>query len=206
MSGIQDSNALWDRFEAMLRVHASALLESFYPPATLEQLEQAERALDVQLPDEVRAAYLRHDGCSKKWIGSLCHLGSLERVVEVWKSCCGVAEELRLTGDLMLGYQPDDSAWPTLKVWPGWFHPKWIPIGVSNTPSCVHVDLCPNPAGKHGQLLQDEGMGEPSVLADSLNGYLEFLIEKVEHGVLKYDNGWVLAASGERVYDWSWVE
>jgi internalin A len=202
MNGMADTNALWDRFEAMLRAHAPALLDSFYPPATLEQLEHAEGVLGVRLPDEVRAAYLRHNGCSKRWIGLSCHLGSLERVIEVWQVKCEVAEDLRLSGDLMVGCQPGDPVWPTLKVWPGWFHPKWIPIGVSDTPSCVTVDLCPNPAGKLGQLLRDGGMGEPSVLADSLNGYLEFLIDRVERGVITYNEGWFSVAEQAPVYDW----
>jgi cell wall assembly regulator SMI1 len=52
----------WVRIHAWLWANAPVVLASLRPPATDEQLRDAESALGVVLPSEVRACYRVHDG------------------------------------------------------------------------------------------------------------------------------------------------
>jgi cell wall assembly regulator SMI1 len=210
------NNDIWDRFEAMLRVRAPALLAALLPPATEAEISEAESAMCVQFPEEVRRAYLRHNGslgdhptfCGSGWI----FVGnnwwaSLEEMVEAWRSKVRVSEKLRHQDSE--GFFPSyEPWWDAAKVRPVWWSSKWIPLGLSVTPQAIYFDLDPAPKGAVGQLLNDDGMQEASVIATSLNHYLEMLIDRVERKVLVFGNGWELADPDQSVYgahgfDWN---
>lgn len=202
---------IWDRFEAMLRVHAPALLGSLCPPATETEIVEAESAMGVRFPEEVRQAYLRHNGStSDREAGNGSGLffvpfswwASLEEAVGNWHLMVQVSETLR-DGDpegLFATYKP---WWDDLKIRPVWWNEKWIPIGLSGTATSVYFDLDPAPKGTVGQLLGDGGMQDPQWVANGLNHYLEMLIDRVERKLLIFREGWVSTETNERVYDWT---
>jgi hypothetical protein len=53
---------LLDQFEATLRTHRIGILEAWAPGLTDEQIDAAIAGTDLQLPDEVRTWWRRHDG------------------------------------------------------------------------------------------------------------------------------------------------
>jgi cell wall assembly regulator SMI1 len=52
----------WDRIHDWLKANAPVVLASLGPPATDEQLREAEQAMGVELPGEVKDCYRIHDG------------------------------------------------------------------------------------------------------------------------------------------------
>jgi cell wall assembly regulator SMI1 len=203
---------VWDRFEAMLQVRAPALLASLRPPATEAQIALAESQLGVKLPAQVRRAYLRHNGSSHSdgtndgWL-FVCFnwWASLDEIVQYWQMKVELTIDLRKEDDGTL-FPVRDAYWDDLKIAPVWWSEKWIPIGLSGTPSSTYIDLDPAPKGTLGQLLRDTGMGEPSWLSSGLDHYLELLIERVESGRLIFRDGWVWTSTDEPVYDWDLID
>jgi cell wall assembly regulator SMI1 len=115
---------LFDRIHVWLAAHAPAVLADLRPPATQQQLRAAERAMNLTLPADVRAAYLIHDGQATGDDGDfrpflygsewLC----LKRMVEEWK----------IGRDLLAG----DKRYPYWK-------PHWIPLTFDGV-GLVHYD------------------------------------------------------------------
>jgi cell wall assembly regulator SMI1 len=206
---------LWSRVEAALGTYAPCVLNSLRPAASEAQISAAEAALGVQLPAEVRAAYMRHDGSAStatwplRFDGMLfppfCSWASLAEMVEHHQGWVGSHDRLSRERDSEYLFPAYDPSWDMLKVRPVWYDPARIPIGVTNTTSTVFLDLAPAPAGVVGQLIKDHGMGEASWLADGLNDFLEGLIVRLESGRLIYREGWVWADINEMVHDWNRV-
>lgn len=206
---------IWDRFEAMLSVHAPDALAALNPPATTMQIGEAEKAMGVTFPDDIRIAYLRHDGASTdQKVGASCLLfyptswwASLSEMVSHWQMKIEVSESLR--HDDPDGFFPSyEPWWNDLKIHPVWWSDKWIPIGLTSTPTGVYFDLAPAPKGTTGQLIVDRGMQDPEWIASSLNHYLEMLIDRVERKIFVFGEGWALADPDQSVYgahgfDWN---
>jgi cell wall assembly regulator SMI1 len=192
---------LWDRFEAMLARHAPALLASLRPGASLAQIGVAEQSMGLRLPDDVRRAYLRHDGTARQLIPPFCY----------WASLAEMSQQHARLVDYNLGlsnrhpelYGPSNAHWDTQKVKPVAGNDKWVPIGLTDTSTAVYVDLDPAPLGTIGQLIKDDGMCDPMHLASGFDGFLAILIDRVERGILIYrDWQWVWTETDEPAYDW----
>ena len=205
---------IWDRFEAMLQVHAPIFLETFNPPATAQAISAAEIELGVRFPPDIRTAYLRHDGTTSKHqdrdspalFPPFCRWASLSEVVEYWHMNREIAKQFREEDPE--GFFPAQAEWwDKLAVRPVWWSEKWIPIGLSNTPTTFNTDLHPAPSGVVGQLIVDDGMQEAYKLFDSLDSFLETLIDHVERGIVVFGDGWQLAdpdqsIDGDGYFDW----
>jgi cell wall assembly regulator SMI1 len=205
---------IWNRFEAMLAKHAAALLGALRPPASMAQIHSVEAAVECELPDDVRAAYMRHNGSisaeqlrsnASVLFGSLCWWASLEEVVTHHRSWLECLDDALQNTERVYVLPPCEPFWDDLKIRPGWYDKQRIPVGVSNTMNSVFVDMNPAPKGTIGQLLADTGMGEPVLIAEGFNHFLEMLIERVERGVLVFREGWMWADINEPVYDWNRV-
>jgi cell wall assembly regulator SMI1 len=200
---------IWDRFESMLSVHAPQLLATLEPPASEAQIAEAEAAMGVRLPDEVRHAYLRHDGTLHGDLDEPSSLfvpfnwwACLDDVVDNWRMKVEVSNSLRAKGDPGDLFPTYASWWEDLKVCPVWWNQKWIPIGLSGTATSAYIDLDPAPKGTVGQLILDGGMQEARWIANGFNHYLELLIDRVERGLLIFRDGWVWTETDETVFDW----
>lgn len=192
---------IWDRFEAMLARQAPALLASLRPPALQKEIAAAEAAMGLQLPEDVRDAYLRHDGTGKPLFPPFCYWASLKEMVDAHSRLVEYDASMRI--DNPENYGPPNEYWDAQKVKPVGSSPMWLPIGLSNTSTSVYIDLDPAKQGTLGQLFKDSGMCEPSELAPSLGEFLEFLIDRVERGILIYrDWCWVWTETDEPAYDW----
>ena len=83
---------LWKRIEAWLASHAPAVLNKLQPGASAQAIRQAEQALGMALPEEVRASYRIHtyrihNGSSGFELTTHGKVLSLEEIVEsnTWK-------------------------------------------------------------------------------------------------------------------------
>jgi cell wall assembly regulator SMI1 len=82
---------IWDRIHTWLAFHAPAVLASLRPGASERQVRAAEEAMQVTLPDDVRACYRIHDGqdpAANGWRPPFLHGWGwlpLEDVVAQWR-------------------------------------------------------------------------------------------------------------------------
>src|SRR5437764_496381 len=53
---------LFDRIHACLARHAPLVLDDLRPPAAPKRIRAAEKAMGLSFPEDVKAAYLVHDG------------------------------------------------------------------------------------------------------------------------------------------------
>jgi internalin A len=197
-------SAIWDRMERVLNVHATPVLKSLRPPATEVQIADAEALLELRFPDEVRSAYLRHDGqvAGNDWTFfagagaakepiSIFHYGfdwcNLEQLKTIWSRFFNGRWQSRENNpDEFPAY---DSSWDRLAVRPLLWNRKWIPIGISTGMCIGYVDMDPAPSGVLGQMLIDLGTGadEGEAVAPGLNTYLTALLDALESGEVVYD-------------------
>jgi cell wall assembly regulator SMI1 len=105
--------ALFDRLHHWLAAHAPAILADLRPPATLEQIGAAGKAMNLRLPDDLVAAYLIHDGQQTRDDGAFrpfLYCGEwlrLERMVEEWQ--------------IGMDLHDKDERYP-------YWRPHWIPL------------------------------------------------------------------------------
>lgn len=179
------------------------------PPATPAQLEAAEAAMGVQLPDDVRRAYLRFNGTSRRPFDENCPSGpvlfflsswdwvTLDLMVELWTQMHDISAMLIRQGSWPDITSNSESVWGTPEdracrraEFVGWL-PRWLPIGdCGHALSTVYLDLAPTELGVHGQILRtEESALEVEVVANSFSEYLESFVTGVETGRLYFRKG-----------------
>ncbi|AKJ29062.1 SMI1/KNR4 family protein [Caldimonas brevitalea] len=205
---------IWDRLEPWLARHAKELWAVMNPPATMAQIEAAERRIGHELPADVRAAYLRHNGTADStrlhgpYFFHYAAWCSLDAMVDGWESRCELIQRFREGPDSEYLFPEEDESWRELEVRLDWSNPNWIPLGHTNTASTLLIDLQPAGMGTRGQLLEDGGAGGVTAVVPSLGQYLQTLWDRIEQGEIWWhpDKGWVIAASGAAVLQWDPLE
>ena len=179
---------LWTRVDRQLQIHAPELAANLQPGVSESALTSFEGRIGQRLPDDVREAYLRHDGC--RYTDAYDRLGlfgnrqwlPLGEVSEVWQSN---REEFDDSDPYF--YEEASGHWAHLPVRP-WQSPppQWVSIGrVLGEPSMIHIDLLPGPLGTVGQMVsQNYSSMSSSIFARSLGAYLLYLVEGLESGAI----------------------
>ena len=123
---MKEGEALWVRFETQLARRIPMLLACLKEPATLTELAETENELGLAFPDQMRFAYLRHNGssatqdCPCFFIPGGADWLSLEHLREHWR----VSRDIASTESFEPA--PDDQFG---KVRNEFWNPKRIPIG-----------------------------------------------------------------------------
>jgi cell wall assembly regulator SMI1 len=138
----------WERIERWLAVNAPEIAEGLNPPASADEIATTERLLDRRLPDDVRAAYLRHDGqqSDAPWFLYGWEWLSLARIRDEWS----VWRDLLDGGDFD-GTQSDGDG---QVVRDDWWNSGWIPVTYDGSGNHYCVDLSPGPQGTAGQVIE----------------------------------------------------
>jgi cell wall assembly regulator SMI1 len=177
------------------------------PPATEADLTVAEAHLGQQLPADVRALYLLHDGqhqytaADPRFAAGIftgLPLLPLHDVLFNWDQWEGFEAEEDM----------DDFASSTPE---GFVHPKystrgWIPLSHDGGGNHIGVDLNPGPAGTAGQIItfgRDDD--EHQVLAPSLLSYLEQVTALIASGAVtpsddEDDPDWTMSAPQSKLF------
>jgi cell wall assembly regulator SMI1 len=199
----------WREVEEVLRRVAPELVRQLADPAQEREIQEFEDAIGLRLPDDVRQAYLWHNGCrtsntpgwhsffvpSYRW-------GSLSETLSSWHMLCEVYEDYK---DNEYANPPEDETWSERAVCPGCWRPQWIPIGLTNTSGRLYIDMTPCPKGTVGQLIQHSPEEEGEVLARSLNHYMHALLQAIaDERVIysAYKGRWLDVKSGEQLHVW----
>jgi internalin A len=192
-----DYVALWDRVDRTLARFAPLVFGQLRPPATVTQIEKAETEMGIELPRQIREAYLRHNGCPPPWreypnlpqqdkFLLRYYWCDLDVIAQRWHM---MLSELKLSQQLHPDwYVGPEDWWSDLEIKPEGWNAHWIPFGLSHTPDTVYIDLDPGPKGQLGQLISTDGAHDGvSIFAPSLNDYLTLLMDGLETGSITHD-------------------
>jgi cell wall assembly regulator SMI1 len=196
----------WDRFERMLDERfPAARVGRLNGPATARQIAEVERAMGVALPDDLRAAYLRHDGvdCSDRWNQAPGDVPRLILPFYEWVTLEQMLSLWELERDLEIPERESGLTFVPLgsvdRIQRGMFDARWIPVGDARADTTVFVDLHPGPAGIRGQLIKRSLSGrETKYIAASFTAYVDRLLAAIESGriVIGDDERWHDASTG----------
>ncbi|MFD5255282.1 SMI1/KNR4 family protein [Streptomyces bobili] len=105
----------WRRIDAWLATHAASDFALLNPPATRDDIQQAERLLGTPLPRDLAESLQCHNGVSA-WAAFLPEQSPLtvSGIMDHWQTCMGVAAE----NDGLTRRPWDDGPW---------WDPLWIP-------------------------------------------------------------------------------
>lgn len=183
----------WTRIETWLGTNAPDVLAALNPGASDKSIAEAEEAIGVTFPDDVKASYAMHDGQEPDGL-TLMPNGeflSLERMREEWD----IWKELLDAGD----FEGNESS-PAKGVKNDWWNPAWIPITSDGAGNHDCLDLDPAKGGNVGQVItmyHDEDTRE--IEAPSFAEWLEVLANGLENGdyVLSKELGWIVRKGEE---------
>jgi cell wall assembly regulator SMI1 len=172
-AGEHGVDRLWNRIETWLSANAPALAAGFHPPATARKLAATEQLLGVQLPEDARLSYLRHNGHWSLFGGWEWY--SLEGIRRSWT----VWNDLLAEGCFAGKRNTSDGS----MVRQDWWHPGWIPLAHLESDE-ICLDCAPGPQGTVGQIIEmwhDEG--QRPVVATSFREWLTDFADDLERGV-----------------------
>jgi cell wall assembly regulator SMI1 len=204
---VADALKVWDRIDTVLQSKMLPAFESFLPGVSWDELLKAEGILGQQLPDCVRAAYLRHNGQRNRSGDPHCFLEPfsewlpLEAALEDWRMFVSLASDFTAAmteAELNESLRLDHCAIRHVS-----FHAGHIPIGSTYAGSHFFVDLAPGKLGVYGQVFssapEDVDLREPC--GSSFEGYMLTLVEHLDRGTLIYNKrrGLIEPVTGEPV-------
>jgi internalin A len=197
------TEALWSRFEAVLKDKMPQEYAALKPPASEAQIHAAEQAMDVVFPEDLKFIYRKHNGIDSTadfagYVffrrGRWC---ALEEMVSHWQMMAKVRdEEYARCPDL---YHKPDESWQSMMAQPLPHHKKWVPFALSGGHSFFSIDLAPAPAGVPNQIIREGCSSYPIVIAPSLKDWIEFFCDSFESGALVIDENreWVDMRTGQ---------
>jgi cell wall assembly regulator SMI1 len=191
-----NTEAIWKHFEDALLRFAPDDYAGLLPSASDAEIAQAEKAMKVKFPAQLRAAYRRHNGVSPALLNGresrgLFHSGyrwcSLPEMVAKWQLVTEYAEGAEMDDHDFTLFPVRSPKWDDLAIRPELWNKKWIPIGVSNSMGAYCVDLVPCARGTKGQVIKDSGELGATLIAPSLNAWIEFVTQSLVSGRFKPD-------------------
>jgi len=188
---------LLHRLEIQLAAQYPDILRSLNPPATLDQIAAFEAEVGQSLPEDVKAAYLWHNGSGDprlnisfvppdesfllidngRWL-------ALDEMLTQWHMQNNMAEG----DDYAYAEDEDPQQWAKC-VWRPWMMPPltWLALGRSCSQNHVYIDFQPAPMGQSGQLIFFALQGYEHYVAPSLQAYFTMFVEALERKGLRYD-------------------
>jgi cell wall assembly regulator SMI1 len=191
-----NADPVWPQFEDALQRFAPDDYAGLLAPASEEEIAQAEKAMKVKFPAQLRAAYKRHNGVSSALFNGRESRGlfdsgyrwcSLGEMVSKWQRVTRYAEGARMDDHDFTLFPVRNREWDDLAIRPELWNKKWIPIGVSNSRGAYCVDLVPCARGTRGQVIRDSGELGAILIAPSLNDWIEFVTRSLVSGRFKPD-------------------
>jgi cell wall assembly regulator SMI1 len=163
--------AVWGRIHAWHDANAPTGYGDLRPGASEEAIRAAEDALGLNLPDDVEASYLIHDGQGPEpglLGGEGWRLLSLEEIVGVWSRWFGSDPEVR----------------------------HRVPIAWGERNDYVFLDLDPDSDAPGCLMIQRSDCSEPHPFMPSFSSWLADFADRLEDGEFAYseDHGCVMYA------------
>ena len=172
----------WKRLEAYLQQQLPETYYDLRPGATPEQVDAAEHALGLRLPQAYRESLLRHDGQEGRAPGLIGNwrLLPIQETVREWK----LWREL-LQMDSFRTWEIQTPAAIRREAW----NLAWIPITVDSEGNHHCLDMDPAPNGQPGQVIvvyAQENRRE--LVADDFQGWILRSLRHLEAGNFRVMN------------------
>jgi cell wall assembly regulator SMI1 len=193
-----DMQNTFAKLEAELSRQFPSVLKKLNPPASLDQVEAFEAATEQKLPQDIKAAYLWHDGCSPQdldlglggdeeqyFLIGRYRWCSLDEMLTKWH----LQNEIAFGDDYFFTEEDDPEQWQSAESRP-WTcaPPTWLPVGRYQWDSWVYIDLLPGPQGHVGQLVECSILTGQSVIAQSMATYFSALLNALDRREIAYDH------------------
>jgi cell wall assembly regulator SMI1 len=185
---------LWQHIETWVRANAPS---EFSLPVGVSgpEITQAETAMGLEFPSDVRESYESHNGSNRIWFFDQGYLMPLTKPHDLPKRkqalFRGVVESWKAMHDMLQDGYFNDSGFrsrPKGPIKTHWWNPKWIPITYNESGDHVCVDLDPAKGGRIGQVIDWwHERGATSVLADSFTEWLAALAQRLKTGHYRFD-------------------
>jgi cell wall assembly regulator SMI1 len=202
----------WLSVESRLRRGAIDLFEALRRPATEEEVQAVEAEIGSRLHEEVRAAYLRHNGTAHHG-GRKYERGTIITTLNttaVWLPLAFALEDWRTLKEYhskMLAMIPeaipsDPGPWDNWVVRSVGWHESHFPIAVQNSTTRMFVNLALDHDGQAGQIFEFNGTVEKTVYAPSFNTLLGTMCDLLQAGTLGFSpssGGLVHIKAGKRL-------
>lgn len=151
--------------------------------ATIEEIEDLERTLEVSLPTGLRKLYQLHNGELHGEPGLFFGMSflPLSTVLSEWQSCATLADDRAMNDVPFYAIPPE-----TIKD--QYISNKWIPFAADFGGNFLAVDLDPGPNGLSGQVI-NFGIKENTrhVVAKSVEDLIEFISKTLQEGPYTID-------------------
>jgi cell wall assembly regulator SMI1 len=191
-----NDDAFWRRVESRFKRSAIDLFEALRRPATEEEVHAVEAEIGFRLHDEVRAAYLRHNGTAHHG-GRKYERGTIITTLNttaVWLPLAFALEDWRTLKEyhsklrtiVAKTIPPDTTRWDNWVVKSVGWNESHFPIAVQNSTTRMFVNLAPDHDGQAGQIFEFNGTVEKTVYAPSFNTLLGTMCDLLQAGALAF--------------------
>lgn len=156
---MQTMQAIWDRIEAWLSIHAPEVLDSLLTGVDDDDIQEIEAELGYQFPEDVRASLRLHNG-------------TIDVLADIW----GL-----LNIDEIAEVQRRLSPGNSMK------RPQWIPLARDGCGDFLCVDVEPEPGEQAGQIIHYDHETVSSWVAPSFQALLSTFADHLEMGKYALD-------------------
>lgn len=206
-----DLTSLFGRIDRVIeRLTGEPVIEILNPPATEAAIVEAEALFGLRLPEDVRQAYLWHDGANVstgvKWettwryprlIPPEFHWCSLKEALSQWQLHRDMEAKDRKDPSGMINSIKNEGIAPGDPCRQLPFDPLWIPVGLDITGMIAQVDIHPSPWGVPGQLVAHD-YDAHRVIASSFGDCLSQVADALDAGrYVRAEGVWISVRTGE---------
>lgn len=164
---MQTMQAIWDRIEAWLTIHAPEVMDNLLPGVDEDDIRDIETELGYTFPPDVHASLLIHNG-------------TIDRFADIWG--------LLNIDDILRQYQIHLSVLHSLQediMW--WWYPHWLPLAYDGAGDLLCVDVAPKPGEHLGQIIEFDHEVGSDWIAPSFQALLSNFADHLEAGKYTLD-------------------
>jgi cell wall assembly regulator SMI1 len=177
---------LWGRIEVWMSKHAPFTWQKLPSGVREEEIQQAEEALGIALPQDFKISYRMHNGHFRADLVTTMNILPLQQIIEYWEELKLLLED-GVFDDRKPYYFFDPicirSHWQTGPIQPVWWHAQWVPFGVDGAGNLCCLDLAPASGGSIGQIIDwDHECGPSRTLFSNFQHLLSTFADQVEAG------------------------
>lgn len=178
-------DAAWQRYVSAIEKGHGPFRSYLAPGASEAEIAEAERALKLRFPADLRHLLSKHAGSlDEQQILPGWMLFSPQRIVDEWR----IWEELRRDQFVPDGYtcEPDGPI-----KGDEWWRLGWIPFTGDGGGNHLCLDVDPPPKGRSGQVIS-MWHDDPAraLIAGSLTEFIEIIARDAENCVIAWDAEW----------------
>ena len=204
MSTVEES---WSRIINWCRSNQPEAVSNLRAGATEEAIQEAESAMGVEFPHDLKMLYELADGSETDYPGQFDDghwFMPLSAATEHYRTMIQFADEQPVDAfDFWRSQVEDHIISVKGPVKPHMFSKRWVPLTTSEGAVHRYVDLDPAPGGKAGQVIQHYPEAcSHEVLAHSLADYLAGYADKLEAGRFAMEHGSLIDREAEDSSNW----